>query len=164
MATGVRVAITLACTECKRRNYQSQKSKRNTPDRVELRKYCRWCGSHTAAPRDAVGTESIDVAGETRRQRRDARRAAGQEPARVGRAPSGRPPGPREPAAVVEHGRRGGFVRESIAELRKVEWPNRAQVIQGTIVVIIACAIVGAYLWGGDQVLRPFVRDVLLGQ
>ena len=38
MATGVRVAITLACTECKRRNYQSQKSKRNTPDRVELRK------------------------------------------------------------------------------------------------------------------------------
>ena len=47
MATGVRVAITLACTECKRRNYQSQKSKRNTPDRVELRKYCRWCGSHT---------------------------------------------------------------------------------------------------------------------
>jgi large subunit ribosomal protein L33 len=47
MAAGVRVAITLACTECKRRNYQSQKSKRNTPDRVEFRKYCRWCGSHT---------------------------------------------------------------------------------------------------------------------
>ena len=46
--TGVRVAITLACTECKRRNYQTMKSKRNTPDRVELRKYCRWCGQHTA--------------------------------------------------------------------------------------------------------------------
>jgi large subunit ribosomal protein L33 len=45
--TGVRVAITLACTECKRRNYQTLKSKRNTPDRVELAKYCRWCGSHT---------------------------------------------------------------------------------------------------------------------
>ena len=36
MATGVRVAITLACTDCKRRNYQTQKSKRNTlgPRRV----------------------------------------------------------------------------------------------------------------------------------
>jgi len=45
--TGVRVAITLACTECKRRNYQTMKSKRNTPDRVEFKKYCRWCGSHT---------------------------------------------------------------------------------------------------------------------
>jgi large subunit ribosomal protein L33 len=48
MATGVRVAITLACTECKRRNYQTNKSKRNTPDRFEIKKYCRWCGRHTA--------------------------------------------------------------------------------------------------------------------
>ena len=47
MATGVRVAITLACSDCKRRNYQSQKSKRNSPDRVEFKKYCRWCGRHT---------------------------------------------------------------------------------------------------------------------
>ena len=31
---GVRIAVTLACTECKRRNYQSSKSKRNTPDRL----------------------------------------------------------------------------------------------------------------------------------
>ena len=62
-----------------------------------------------------------------------------------------------------EHRRRGGFIRESWAELKKVEWPNRSQTIQGTIVVIIACAIVGAYLWGLDQVLQPFVREVLLG-
>jgi large subunit ribosomal protein L33 len=44
--TGVRVGITLACTECKERNYQTMKSKRNTPDRVELKKYCRRCGRH----------------------------------------------------------------------------------------------------------------------
>lgn len=43
----VRTTITLACTECKRRNYQSNKNKRNTQDRVELKKYCRWCSSHT---------------------------------------------------------------------------------------------------------------------
>src|ERR671936_734961 len=47
MATGVRDKITLACTECKRRNYMSTKSKLNTPDRLEVRKYCRWCGRHT---------------------------------------------------------------------------------------------------------------------
>ena len=42
MATGVRVAITLACTECRRRNYPTQKSKRNTPARVEsTRRYVR---------------------------------------------------------------------------------------------------------------------------
>jgi hypothetical protein len=33
MARGdVRIAVTLACDECKRRNYQTQKSKRNDPD------------------------------------------------------------------------------------------------------------------------------------
>ena len=48
MARGdVRIAVTLACEECKRRNYQTEKSKRNNPDRVELRKYCRWCHKHT---------------------------------------------------------------------------------------------------------------------
>ena len=45
MARGdVRIAVTLACEECKRRNYQTNKSRRNTPDRIEMRKYCRWCG------------------------------------------------------------------------------------------------------------------------
>jgi preprotein translocase SecE subunit len=53
-------------------------------------------------------------------------------------------------------------VRESAAEVRKVEWPGRGQVVQGTIVVIIACAIVGAYLYGADQVLRRVVQDIFI--
>ena len=95
------------------------------------------------------------MAGETRRQRRDARRAAGEDTARGGTprpVPAGPPSAPAE-ASVDRGPRRGGFIRESIAELKKVEWPNRQQVIQGTIVVIVACAIVGAYLWGADQIL-----------
>jgi large subunit ribosomal protein L33 len=49
MARGdVRIAATLACEECKRRNYQTNKSKRNNPERLQLRKYCRWCRRHTA--------------------------------------------------------------------------------------------------------------------
>ena len=48
MARGdVRIAVTMACEECKRRNYQTNKSRRNTPDRIEMRKFCRWCGHHT---------------------------------------------------------------------------------------------------------------------
>ena len=54
------------------------------------------------------------------------------------------------------------FVGEAIAELKKVEWPSQAQVMQGTIVVIIACAIVGTYLWIADLGFKPFVRDILL--
>jgi large subunit ribosomal protein L33 len=43
-----RIAVTLACTDCKRRNYQTKKNKRNSPDRVELNKFCPSCGKHTA--------------------------------------------------------------------------------------------------------------------
>jgi preprotein translocase SecE subunit len=63
-----------------------------------------------------------------------------------------------------ESRQRGRFVKESWGELQKVDWPGRAQVVQGTIVVIIACVIVGAYLYGADQALRPLVRNLLLGQ
>jgi len=105
------------------------------------------------------------VADETRRQRRDARRAAGEQPESEPRAvpqPAAAGGAPMPTPAEHEAPRRGSFLRESVAELRKVDWPNRAQTIQGTVVVIIAVLIVGAYLWGVDQLIRPFVRDVLL--
>ena len=35
----MRTLVTLACTECKRRNYTTNKNKANTPDRMELKKY-----------------------------------------------------------------------------------------------------------------------------
>ena len=43
----MRVIVTLACTECKRRNYSTKKNKRNDPDRIEMKKFCPWCRSHT---------------------------------------------------------------------------------------------------------------------
>ena len=42
-----REKITLACGECKRRNYMGTKNKRKHPDRVEYRKFCRFCRTHT---------------------------------------------------------------------------------------------------------------------
>jgi len=43
----VREIITVACTECKRRNYTTTKNKKNDPNRLELRKYCPRCRTHT---------------------------------------------------------------------------------------------------------------------
>ena len=43
----VRTRITLACTECKQRNYNTTKDKKNHPDRMETKKYCRFCRTHT---------------------------------------------------------------------------------------------------------------------
>ncbi|HRR89511.1 MAG TPA: 50S ribosomal protein L33 [Eubacteriales bacterium] len=43
----MRTRITLACTECKQRNYNTMKNKQKTPDKVELSKYCKFCHKHT---------------------------------------------------------------------------------------------------------------------
>jgi preprotein translocase subunit SecE len=108
------------------------------------------------------------------RQTRDQRRARRAESA-VDGAPADRPrPAQQQavrstPAARAEpverhlpgsRGRR--FVAESWAELKKVEWPNQNQLIQGVVVVLIACIVVGVYLWGADQVFKPLVQKVLL--
>ncbi|WP_158716244.1 50S ribosomal protein L33 [Blastococcus sp. Marseille-P5729] len=42
-STDVRPKITLACQECKNRNYITNKNRRNDPDRLELKKYCNTC-------------------------------------------------------------------------------------------------------------------------
>ena len=41
-----RVKITLECTECKRRNYITMKSKINDRERLEMKKYCSFCRGH----------------------------------------------------------------------------------------------------------------------
>ena len=43
----MRTKIILACTECKRRNYDTTKEKKNHPDRMEVKKYCPFCRKHT---------------------------------------------------------------------------------------------------------------------
>ena len=106
------------------------------------------------------------MARETRMQRRAARAAAGDgaAPGRRSRAQQVRPaqqPVKQQTGRKTDR-QRGQFVRESIAELKKVDWPSRHQTFQGVVVVIIACVIVGAYLWGLDQIIEPLVERVLL--
>ena len=43
----MRVKVTLRCNECKQRNYNTIKNKKNTPDKLELNKYCPFCKKHT---------------------------------------------------------------------------------------------------------------------
>lgn len=53
---GPRIMITLECTECRQNEikrssgvsrYQTSKNRRNTPDKMELLKHCRYCNKHT---------------------------------------------------------------------------------------------------------------------
>jgi preprotein translocase subunit SecE len=80
-------------------------------------------------------------------RRPTARAAARPEPAREPRAARG--------------GAVRGFIAESWAELKKVEWPGQSQVIQATVVVLIACIVVGAFLWVADQIWKPVVQWII---
>jgi len=53
---GTRILITLECTECRTNiskrsegvsRYLTQKNRRNTPQRIELKKYCSYCNKPT---------------------------------------------------------------------------------------------------------------------
>nr|YP_009667673.1 ribosomal protein L33 [Cololejeunea lanciloba]QCW58449.1 ribosomal protein L33 [Cololejeunea lanciloba] len=52
----IRVIISLECIECEKNSekksqgisrYSTQKNRRNTPMRLELKKFCSYCGEHT---------------------------------------------------------------------------------------------------------------------
>ena len=108
------------------------------------------------------------MARQTRAQRR-ARRAEqqrqgnGGDGAQVQRARV--PARPVEPALAQRQVPGSGFrrfVAEAVAELKKVEWPTQQQLIQGVTVVLIACAIVGTYLWLSDLAFHRLVQNVFL--
>ena len=113
------------------------------------------------------------MARQTRAQRRARREqmSPGSEAALPGgppappRRPTARDAARPEPAREPRAARGGvvrGFVAESWAELKKVEWPTQNQLIQGVVVVLIACLIVGIFLYGADLVFKRLVQDVLI--
>jgi preprotein translocase subunit SecE len=113
------------------------------------------------------------LARQTRAERRARRQQESAEPALAGAGGRGAKPPVRlapEPPSRPERARPGvegvrGFRRffvESWGELRKVEWPSQSHVIQGTVVVLIACVIVGTYIWVSDIAFKHLVQDVLL--
>ena len=108
------------------------------------------------------------------RQQRRERRAQQPALAGAGAPPTPPPSRPTQRGGGDEYERRprtsetaakGGpvrFLQESWGELKKVEWPDQKAVISGTVVVIVACVIVGTYLWLNDKLWSYVVQHVLL--
>src|SRR5512134_1281892 len=62
--------------------------------------------------------------------------------------------------AVAAERRGSRFLQEVIAELRKVSWPTRTQLMQSTAVVLVVVAIVAAYLAALDAVFSRFIDSI----
>ncbi len=42
----MRDTVQMMCTECKRKNYTTDKNKKTTSGKLEFKKFCRFCGGH----------------------------------------------------------------------------------------------------------------------
>ena len=68
---------------------------------------------------------------------------------------------PTKSQAGAQRRERGSFIAESWGELKKVDWPGQSQVIQATVVVLIACIVVGIYLYVNDLIWKPVVQRII---
>ncbi|MBU2564189.1 50S ribosomal protein L33 [Patescibacteria group bacterium] len=39
--------VKLNCEKCKRTNYYTRRNKKTVENKLELKKFCKWCKSHT---------------------------------------------------------------------------------------------------------------------
>ncbi len=55
------------------------------------------------------------------------------------------------------------FVRQVKQEIAKITWPTRAETMQGTIAVIVICAILGVFLFVVDSIFASAIRWIIGG-
>jgi preprotein translocase subunit SecE len=53
------------------------------------------------------------------------------------------------------------FLREVRAELRRVSWPNRQQIVSYTVVVLVLTLVLTTFVWGVDEGIRRIVINTL---
>jgi preprotein translocase subunit SecE len=53
------------------------------------------------------------------------------------------------------------FVGEVKTELRKSSWPSRQELVESTVVVIVATALVGAFVGASDLILLKLLKLVV---
>ncbi len=182
MARGdVRIAITLACEECKRRKPPaSQPSRADLPGALDHASsdvdefdaaIIRGAGGTPAPPAEELDGAAEDALEESDGAdgSEDALQEAGGGRGGPGGAGGGEDRGgdgrggeERPSGAPLRGGNRAvGFLRASWAELQRVQWPDRRHVTQATAVVIGFVAIAGAYLGAADFVAKEFVEFIL---
>ena len=108
----MRVKITLACSECKQRNYDTKKNKKNDPDRLELMKYCRFCRKHTIhrEAKYARKDRNIKMANDVKTAKKE-----------------------KKPNLFARIGR---YFKDVVGELKKLTWPTGKDLAKYTATVL----------------------------
>ena len=139
--SGGRMKITLACQECKQRNYNTKKNKKNDPDRLEMKKHCKFCRKHTEHKETKQKGETVKMSEEKNLPVDKAKEKEKRENQRNALK-----------AAAAKRPRRSPlrFFREAKAEFKKVTWPTPKQVLNNTGVVLTAITVTALLIFGFD--------------
>ena len=106
----------------------------------------RPTGKRSRQLTEPTEAEPIEKAAETKERRRKAKTAEAEK-------------GRRNPIAFVWN-----YLKQVVAELRKVIWPNRKQMVSYTLVVLVFLAFMTALISGVDLGLAALVRGVFTGE
>jgi preprotein translocase SecE subunit len=104
-------------------------------------------------PEEAEADDKISRRARKREEREAKARAKESEQRRA----------PKEPRVAQERQRGGvmGFFASCVAELRRVQWPDRETLIQATAITIVFIAAMSAYLGVLDAVFNWLVQQIL---
>ena len=61
-------------------------------------------------------------------------------------------------------GRIRQFITDTVAELRRCTWPNRQELLESTVLVIVATVVLAAFVAGVDEVAMRLIRLVTVGK
>ena len=131
----MRVKITLACTECKQRNYNTMKNKKNSPDRLEKNNFYSYCKEHTQHK-------------ETK-YRRHIMAEKNSENAKAAAKKTAKKPN------VFK--RLAKYLGSCKSEIKKITWPTAKQTTKNFGIVIAMVAIVGVFIFALEQGLYALV-------
>ena len=56
------------------------------------------------------------------------------------------------------------FIADTVAELGRCTWPTRQQLLESTGLVVVAIAVLAAFVAGVDEVARIVIRLVTVGK
>ena len=134
----MRTKITLACTECKQRNYNTTKDKKAHPDRMETKKYCRFCRTHTLHKE----TKQLDV------DRWFALRTGSLKGVSMG------------DSANTEKTKKPGFFKGVKSEFKKITWPDKKSLLKQTVAVVLTTIVLGVLIAVFDFVIQYGVEFI----
>ena len=118
----MRVKVTLACTDCKQRNYNTMKNKKNDPDRLEMRKYCPFCHKHTAHKETFIEAYMIKIFW-------GCEKMAAHDSVNKSKKP------------VTSGNRIVSFFKELKAEFKRITWASKEDVKKAIATVMTFCLI-----------------------